>query len=1066
MKLALNATVAGLVAGAALVLPGTAAAALLPTQTIAPSSDPNGHPAVQLSPGGAMVTAYTDEQSTVRAAYRPAGGTLDTDAVESSGMAGTGNERAAINDAGDAIVVFEADVPGDSYTRVYAVSRSADDGAWSAPQRISDTDNNEGLTPDVAIDDDGNAIIVFSSGHNGGSVRSVFRHADGTLEASQLITGDGGATMYGSWPRVALDGAGRATVGFANQSVTVATRGAGPAGAYAPATVVDTGSYYYINEVMVEANAAGDAVVGWVQRLDSWETELRTVHRDALGLGFGTKKTVGGNYDWGQGPTGIGLDADGDAVALWFGQGLSPEAEGTEGAFYDSATGSWTTDTSVNQALSPWDMQVAVGENGEAVAAWYEGVNPGRIKTMRRSPGQTGTWSTPETLSDTGAYSVGRARVGVDDDGSAAVLWMNQHGNNDPRMLQFRFDDRGAPEEESVDVPATAQLGEPVEMSAAFGDRYAGVTVDWDFGDGSDEGTGEDVEHTYDELGQQTVTITATDAAGNAADPVEATIEVVDTTAPETQITTAPDAATNDEPVTLAFTGTDNSGGALTFECAVDAAAAVPCSSPQEFPGLTEGAHTITVAAKDAAGNVDTSPATASFVVDRDAPETTITEAPDGPTTANPAAVVFESDEDGSTFECSLNGGDFESCGSPAEFDDLTDGSYDFAVRATDDAGNVDQTPAETTIVIDRTGPGTSITGGPAENGRTNAQPVVFGFSSGEAGDRDPDCMIGTSPVSCANGSASIPLSESTYTFKVRTYDALGNAGAWATRTFTVDRTAPAPSITSPANGSETTDTTLTLTGKGGRASGDDPAVAYGLWAGDDLMEEPIAHGDATVSSAGTWSAALPELELGTYTALVCQYDAAINYLHPCPQVTFEVVAPPKPDTGKKDETASAPVQPAAPAAGQQPTGGQATPLAGGGTTPKPKPTVGQAIAQGAAAYTGVFGKLGIPGLLARPVQLPFEAPGPGKAQVDLLAPTAKASAAAAKKRKKVKPTVVATGAKVVSAAGTTQIKVKLTAKGRKLLKRAKSVRLTLKTSFAPKGGKVTSVTRKVTLKK
>ena len=65
------------------------------------------------------------------------------------------------------------------------------------------------------------------------------------------------------------------------------------------------------------------------------------------------------------------------------------------------------------------------------------------------------------------------------------------------------------------------------------------------------------------------------------------------------------------------------------------------------------------------------------------------------------AKFEFSSDEAGSTFECSLEGKglkdsvtEFGSCSSPKSYKKLKPGKYKFHVRATDAAGNTDQTPA------------------------------------------------------------------------------------------------------------------------------------------------------------------------------------------------------------------------------------------------------------------------------------------------------------------------------------------------------------------------------------
>ena len=81
-------------------------------------------------------------------------------------------------------------------------------------------------------------------------------------------------------------------------------------------------------------------------------------------------------------------------------------------------------------------------------------------------------------------------------------------------------------------------------------------------------------------------------------------------------------------------------------------------------------------------------------------------------TTSNSARFGFSSTEQGSTFQCQLskNGAiaqAFAACTSPKSYPNLTPGNYKFEVKATDSAGNVDQTPASRnwTITSDTTAP-------------------------------------------------------------------------------------------------------------------------------------------------------------------------------------------------------------------------------------------------------------------------------------------------------------------------------------------------------------------------
>ncbi|HYG92764.1 MAG TPA: hypothetical protein VD859_04180 [Nocardioides sp.] len=75
-------------------------------------------------------------------------------------------------------------------------------------------------------------------------------------------------------------------------------------------------------------------------------------------------------------------------------------------------------------------------------------------------------------------------------------------------------------------------------------------------------------------------------------------------------------------------------------------------------------------------------------------PDTSLTMRPDARTGARRAIFGFTASENGSTFECQLDGGAWSDCRSPETYRRLSFGRHTFGVRATDAAGNVDPTPA------------------------------------------------------------------------------------------------------------------------------------------------------------------------------------------------------------------------------------------------------------------------------------------------------------------------------------------------------------------------------------
>jgi hypothetical protein len=81
-------------------------------------------------------------------------------------------------------------------------------------------------------------------------------------------------------------------------------------------------------------------------------------------------------------------------------------------------------------------------------------------------------------------------------------------------------------------------------------------------------------------------------------------------------------------------------------------------------------------------------------VPDTTAPETTIKKQPKRKSSKAKAKVTFTADDPEATFECKLDKSGYKSCSSPFK-KKVKDGKHKFQVRATDAAGNTEQTPAK-----------------------------------------------------------------------------------------------------------------------------------------------------------------------------------------------------------------------------------------------------------------------------------------------------------------------------------------------------------------------------------
>ncbi len=222
------------------------------------------------------------------------------------------------------------------------------------------------------------------------------------------------------------------------------------------------------------------------------------------------------------------------------------------------------------------------------------------------------------------------------------------------------------------------------------------------------------------------------------------------------------------------------------------AAASRPCTSPKAYAGLADGAHSFEVQATDAAGNVEENPAIRGFIVDTQAPETTIDSGPSGLINNASPSFSFSSDDVSASFECKLDSGAFQACSSPKSYSGLAQGAHSFQVRTTDPAGNVDASPASRAFTVDTVAPETTIDAGPTDP-TGNPPTPSFEFWGGTSF----ECRFdGGAWSPCATPYASPALADGPHQFQVRSVDQAGNTdqspAGWS---FTIDTGPPQTTI-------------------------------------------------------------------------------------------------------------------------------------------------------------------------------------------------------------------------------------------------------------------------------
>src|SRR5262249_50402474 len=102
--------------------------------------------------------------------------------------------------------------------------------------------------------------------------------------------------------------------------------------------------------------------------------------------------------------------------------------------------------------------------------------------------------------------------------------------------------------------------------------------------------------------GSHTFSVRATDTVNNTDPSPPNRSWTVDTSPPDTSISTGPSGNVASSSASISFTSTEVGA---TFECRLDGSSFASCTSPKAYTGLADGSHTFDVRATDAAGNTD-----------------------------------------------------------------------------------------------------------------------------------------------------------------------------------------------------------------------------------------------------------------------------------------------------------------------------------------------------------------------------------------------------------------------------------------------------------------------------
>jgi len=717
----------------------------------------------------------------------------------------TGSARLAIDGGGRTVVAWEQ--WEDDRAELKAIS-AAPGGAWSAPVTLARTTGYTSPSADLTLDDEGQVVAVWLE-DAGLRAASMDSRGEWRLD-SELVSDPNGDPGL---PRIAADSRGGTLltwISYGPSSATAYAATRAPDGATWQRSAISAPSVF-IGGPVPAIDASGTATVAWSASTDNLNTVPVNAARRSAGGAWQAPQQLspeGQNIE-------AGLDGDGNVTVTW-GEprdAIKAATHAHDGAGWEPAVTLNDADTAT-PALAPLKAAPSVATvalaarhtavprphlvavaGGEVTVVWRStiaGVDGIRYASTRQSPSDT---TPPETTIASGPEELGN------DATPTFELESSEPGST----FVCALDD--APAVPCVSPFTTAAL--------------------------------EDGEHR--------LSVTATDAAGNA-DPTPATWRfTVDTVAPRTTFDDTPAADDNDPTPRIAFDADDREA---RFECALDGAAFTPCDSPVTTATLTEGEHAFAVRARDRAGNVEAPPLEHRWRVDLTPPDITVSAAPPELTNQTAAQLAFSSADATATFTCRLDGGAFIGCTSPDVRTGLGDGEHRWEVRASDPAGNTAE--ASRTFTVDTTPPKTTIDAAP--DLLIDADRATVRFSS------EPDARLACSVDGAAASSCTSPLEltglqDGRHRVEVRATDRAGNEEREpATTSFEVDRTPPVAELTlDREEGPAPLAVELTITG----ADAGERALTFDVDYGDDqiargeLPHGPLRH---TFADPGTYT--------------------------------------------------------------------------------------------------------------------------------------------------------------------------------------------------------------------
>jgi uncharacterized protein YheU (UPF0270 family) len=416
----------------------------------------------------------------------------------------------AMNEAGDAVAVWQQWNETTSIWNFW-VNRYVSDIGWEGAEPIKVDGSLEDRYPDVVMDSQGNAVLVWVRLDVPTDV--MMSRYDAGAGWSEPTAIDGSAVADALYPSIGIDEDDDLIVAWIQYEMsepsTWARRYEAAEGWSDPVKLGDTGMY---GKTVLSVGEGGDAACAWSHLNDS--SSEYEVWSSVYQSGVGWDESVLIDYSPSPPDPQVAIDRDGNAVLLWWTFGGI--GDGMYCRSYEAGVG-WGDIVLVASSYggSVSRPEVAMNGNGDALCVFdhYDGV----MHNLRGAVYSSDGWWAPSVqINEQDIGGINYYALTINDDGSGQAVWDQSDGSRS-NVWSARY---LAPDE----TPPSVVISSPQDDSSVdsstvtvTGQSEPGATVSINGVVAAVEPDGSFACSLALIEGENTITATATDPAGNSA---------------------------------------------------------------------------------------------------------------------------------------------------------------------------------------------------------------------------------------------------------------------------------------------------------------------------------------------------------------------------------------------------------------------------------------------------------------------------------------------------------------------------------------------------------------------